>query len=532
MLQPRNTDDHSAVERSLKLIHDSPKEAPDLLEALVEQYKAEQKLTCALEARRYQCFSLMSNLEYERAREMIEVMILEASELGERRFLGLADMYFGIVFLEQGETNRAVEHFDQAIQLGTELEDLDLIYRVQVNLAYAQMMLEQFEEAIETLRQSIRHFETGGRNAGNGTTLYNIAVCRVQIAFQAKLRDELTPEIIEKASHDIDVAFPECQANPHLAMLLEVTRALFTGVTEGYAHGLTRLLEIKPAVDCGSMAHSITFRSVEAQLLQLGEEWEALCRVCKGLIETMRESRWMASIKTVLKRAAFAHAQLGDYQTGYEYLWEMAGMESRSSKHQRVQMASLRLDLQRNKFDQEVLRMRNRTLIERNKILEQESRFDPLSRILNRRGTEEALQQYTERKFADSFAIGLLDIDHFKRINDDFGHAVGDQVIREFASCLTNSATNPSKLGRWGGEEFLIVFDVSSEQDLARVGRTLVEEIRELNWDHIQPGLKVTASCGLAMWHRGDSLDNAIRVADDMMYDVKHHGRNNWQVAA
>ena len=187
-------------------------------------------------------------------------------------------------------------------------------------------------------------------------------------------------------------------------------------------------------------------------------------------------------------------------------------------------------DLERNKFDQDVLRMRNKTLIERNKILEQEARYDPLSGLLNRRGTEEALQQYCERKFAEGFLIVLLDIDHFKKINDNFGHAMGDQVIHEFASCLANSATNPAKLGRWGGEEFLLVYDVSNDKEIEMIGQTLVSEIRGLNWDHIHDGLRVTASCGLAMWYRGDSLDNAIRIADDMMYDVKHHGRDNWRV--
>jgi diguanylate cyclase (GGDEF)-like protein len=173
--------------------------------------------------------------------------------------------------------------------------------------------------------------------------------------------------------------------------------------------------------------------------------------------------------------------------------------------------------------------MRNKTLIERNKILELEARYDPLSGLLNRRGTEEALQQFTERHFATRFLIALLDIDNFKRINDRFGHAIGDQVIHEFSNCLANSTTAPAKIGRWGGEEFLIVYDIHDESEMDIIGKTLVEEIRRLNWDHIHKGLKVTASVGLSMWTKGDSLDNAVRIADDMLYDVKHHGRDNWR---
>jgi len=532
MPPPMNAEDLNAVQEAKQLIHDSPREAPALLEALINRHKADGRTLCALEARRFQCFAMMSNLDYEEAREHLDILIGEANQANEKRFLGIADMYFGVIFLEQGECNLAVECFDRAIQLGTELEDLDLIYRVQTNLAYAQMTLEQFDDAIETLRLSIRHFETGGSFAGNGTTLYNIAVTRVQIAFQAKIRGELSQEQIDQARHDLGVAWDEIQTDPHLSMLLGIFQALFAGLTQGPDSGLKQLREVKKAIDGGSSAHLITYHTTECQLLQLAEDWPQLCEVSTQLIATMKRSRWMASLQSVLKRSAHAHAQLGHFELAYEFLAESVSTETRSPKDHRVQVASLRLDLQRNKFDQEVLRMRNRTLIERNKILEQESRFDPLSRLLNRRGTEEALQQYTERKIADRFAIALLDIDHFKKINDQFGHSVGDHVIQEFSACLSNSRTNPSKLGRWGGEEFLVVFDVSDEQEMALLAQTLVEEIRGLNWDHIQPGMVVTASCGLSLWKRGDSLDNAIRTADDMMYAVKNQGRNNWRIAA
>ena len=74
---------------------------------------------------------------------------------------------------------------------------------------------------------------------------------------------------------------------------------------------------------------------------------------------------------------------------------------------------------------------------------------------------------------------------------------------------------------------FVFVTDVEYEMDT--IGQKLVEEIRSLNWDHIHKGMKVTASVGLSMWSKGDSLDNAVRIADDMLYDVKHHGRDNWR---
>jgi diguanylate cyclase (GGDEF)-like protein len=249
--------------------------------------------------------------------------------------------------------------------------------------------------------------------------------------------------------------------------------------------------------------------------------------------EKIQHHRYVRIAKMYFGLIAF---ECDEVQSGLEYLGEVAkssadpgaialpGDDEGQAKYDAVMR-----DLEQKTFDQDVLRLRNKSLIERNKALELEARYDPLSGLLNRRGTEEALQQFTERRFATRFLIALLDIDHFKRINDKFGHAIGDQVINEFSNCLVNSSKNPAKIGRWGGEEFLIVFDITDDKEMDEIGLTLVSEIRSLNWDHIHVGMKVTASVGLSMWCQGDSLDNAIRIADDMLYDVKHHGRDNWR---
>lgn len=505
-----------------------------LLNELVDRYKSEEKFTCALEARRYQCFSFIGNLQYQKAREHIHILFKEANEAGEERYVGVGEMLLGIVSLHAGESDLAVEYFARAIQVGTDLEDADLLYRVQMNLGYAQMTLERYEQALDSFKLSIRHFDVDDAFVTNGPVYYNIAFATIHIAFQACLDQALTEEHIEQAKKSIENAANECGEDTQLHTLIEILRSLYLGLAERPQTGLNHLAEFKKiAFQDSVVSTSITYFAIECRLLELKEDWAELCKKSQMLLDQMRASKAFASIQAVLRQSANAHAKQGDHKTAYEMLLESSTEFNRNRGLQgehRAQVINLSLDLQRQKFDQDVLRMRNKTLIERNKILEQEARFDPLSGILNRRGTEEALQQYSERRFADRFAIALLDIDHFKRINDSFGHATGDQVIHDFASCLANSATNPSKLGRWGGEEFLIVFDISDEREMELLGKTLINEIRNISWDHIQPGLRVTASCGLAMWQTGDSIDAAIRMADDLLYDVKHNGRNNYRV--
>lgn len=525
-------DEITAVREARQIVHDSPKEAPALLEGLIEGYRADGKVACALEVRRIQCFALISNIEFEAAEVKLNDLLNEAIEANERRFFGVVEMYRGLIWLNQGQCNLAVEYFDRAIQVGTELEDLDLIYRVQVNLAFAQSMLEKYEESLETLKQCVRYIEPGNPQGSDGTKLYNVAAARVNIAFQAYDRGELTQEHLDLVRHDLRLASRHCETDVHLTMLLAISRALFVGLDEGFEQGIEALRKLRPQVESSVAVHLITYQLAESRILESAKRWQELCSVSSDLVARMKGSRWMSAIQIALRRAAKAHAENQEFEAAYHYLHEWLVIENRFPTDQRAEMASLRLDLQRQRFDQDVLRMRNRTLVERNKILEQEARFDPLSGILNRRGTEEALRECTDRRFADRFVIVLLDIDHFKKINDRFGHAVGDQVIHEFAACLINSATKPAKLGRWGGEEFLIVYDANTPDEMANLGETLVSEIRSLDWSHIHPELKVSASCGLSMWLRGNSLDEAIRIADDMLYEVKHHGRDNWRIAA
>ncbi|MEI8282744.1 MAG: tetratricopeptide repeat-containing diguanylate cyclase [Armatimonadota bacterium] len=522
-----------AMEEAKALIQSKPKEAPELLEQIIAKYKSAGKTTLALETRRWQCFGLFSNLDFDGAKQRLQLLISEAKEANVRRYIGIAKMYEGVVSFESGQTEESLEYFGQAIQIATELQDLDLLGRVQTNIAYALMTQERCEEALETLKNCVATIDERKDSVSNSTNFYNIAATTLQLAFRERLDGIEIHDRLVEAKSALQVSSKYCDTDPILSIIMKVQSALYTGLAGNPAGGLDDLNDLKAEISVGPASLQTTYGIVKCQVLELAGKWTELCSETEALLESLRASKSLVYCNSILRQASRAYAQVGNFEKALNMLQQSISQRSRGSRpasDDRTQFSSLQQDLEQQKFDQNVLRMRNKTLIERNKILEQEARYDPLSTLLNRRGTEEAMQQFTERKFTDSFLIVMLDIDHFKKINDNFGHAIGDQVIHEFAQCLTNSKTNPAKLGRWGGEEFLMVYDVSDPLEMNAIGATLVNEIRNLRWDNIHSDLKVTASCGLAMWHRGDSLDNAIRIADDMMYDVKHHGRNNWRV--
>jgi len=153
------------------------------------------------------------------------------------------------------------------------------------------------------------------------------------------------------------------------------------------------------------------------------------------------------------------------------------------------------------------------------------SETDSLSQLYNRRKIEELLNTICERaKFhSETFSLILLDIDFFKKINDEYGHPIGDRVISQLARNLKLNVRDEDAVGRWGGEEFLIIcpgLDATSTEGLA-------ERLRvEIQFDSNDMSKTVTCSLGVAKWKRGDSAASIIKRVDKALYHSKEAGRN------
>ncbi len=530
------SEEQEAIHKAKQLIHISPKEAPKILENQIENYREEGRVGCALQARRYQCYALMGNLDYRQAKASIERLFREAKDARENRFLGIGEMYLGIIATENGEIDIASECFDHAIRIAVEHEDLDLIRRVQVNLGYAQLMMERYDEALETLQMSIRHFEGDERDFSAAIAYKNIAFATTHLAFQATVDGKPNDRLLADARRSIEKSFAASRDDFRLESLTQILYALYRGMELSPAEGLHELEKSKESVfQKAALSVTLAYMATKCSLLELAQDWEGLRGTAMTLLKYMRKYHSLAQFQTICRQAARANAKLGNFRTAYALLDDcsryLASMRSTAGLHG-AYITNLRFDLEQKAFDEFVLRTRNRTLVEQNKALEREARLDPLSGVLNRRGIEEAMKEFVRNRPIAKAAIAILDIDLFKRINDEYGHAVGDQAIRAFADCLVGSTTLPAKIGRWGGEEFLVIFDVVHEADLERLGETLIEEIRDYPWERVHPGLKLTASCGLAMWRRGEAIDDTTKLADDMLYVVKANGRNGWCVAS
>jgi len=153
------------------------------------------------------------------------------------------------------------------------------------------------------------------------------------------------------------------------------------------------------------------------------------------------------------------------------------------------------------------------------------STIDYLTNVYNRRYFMEKLESEVERalRTGSKFSLVMLDIDHFKKINDNFGHNVGDVVLKSIAEMIKNRIRKIDCLARWGGEEFVILLLDTT----VNMTSGLIEEIRENIIKINIPGVEsVTASFGLVGYCKGDTADTLLQKADTMMYEAKAAGRN------
>lgn len=150
---------------------------------------------------------------------------------------------------------------------------------------------------------------------------------------------------------------------------------------------------------------------------------------------------------------------------------------------------------------------------------------DSLTGALTRRAMLKQLKSLLKKHPASCLA--LIDIDHFKRINDKYGHAVGDEVLNTFSQTIRKRIRKSDLLCRYGGEEFLIYFENSSEQEV----KSVLDELnyafsRVAHWEHTDKAFTVSFSSGVVALNGSISSESVIKICDELLYKAKNSGRS------
>ena len=150
--------------------------------------------------------------------------------------------------------------------------------------------------------------------------------------------------------------------------------------------------------------------------------------------------------------------------------------------------------------------------------------MDELTQIYNRRALNHFMQQQIDAFGSEGeIMVLLVDIDHFKHVNDTYGHDVGDMILKDGVDQVKRFVSQKDIIGRWGGEEFIMISPYSSKEKALRVSESIRKGVEEMEFEKVG---HITVSGGVTVLRREDTLESVFKRVDDALYEAKTTGRN------
>jgi diguanylate cyclase (GGDEF)-like protein len=235
----------------------------------------------------------------------------------------------------------------------------------------------------------------------------------------------------------------------------------------------------------------------------------------------------------LLDAAAREHARLGDYRQAYEFS-QRASVSRETSRSQEARNRAVAMEVthetERARADAEHQRSLARAQAERLEMLERLAGSDTLTGLSNRLRLDQVLDEQAARlaRSGTPVSVILLDLDHFKTVNDQHGHPVGDRVLVATGALLTASSRQTDEVGRWGGEEFLLVCGDTDLQGARALAQKLRQRIAAHDFGVVG---RRTASFGVAQLAAGEDVASLVARADVALYRAKAAGRDRVETA-
>lgn len=176
-----------------------------------------------------------------------------------------------------------------------------------------------------------------------------------------------------------------------------------------------------------------------------------------------------------------------------------------------------------------LLEKSNKTIFLNTLSLEHLASTDMLTGHFNRTKIEDLLRSEIERaeRYGTFFSVILMDIDHFKKVNDEYGHPIGDIILQEFSLLLNETLRKADSVGRWGGEEFLIILPETDAEGAKEVAEHLRKRIEKFEFTAVK---HKTSSFGITQYQKGSDIQSLVNKADVALYNAKNKGRNQVSV--
>jgi len=544
------------------------------LETLALRYNDEVSATLVLN---FKVLQLENDGNFQAAKKLIDQALEKVKTLNDKKLTSRIHITAGLIYQQLGDFQIALQHLVTAIeycQTGTKSEDLKLI---------------QIYKIIGTLYDATKNTELSLEYNAKATELALKIGAKNQMASLTNARGVAYTSAGRfedaKQSYFESLSYARASGSARSEVIATNNLSDVTYHMGRYPECLQFGKETLVLAEKMENNNYISSAQINIGLcrMALGDVKLGAKEVNLGL-DYLRKTSAKPDLETVLGQLAVAYQKAGMYREGFDTLNEqrkisselfgasqehaMAEMKEKYEAHERekqIELLEQKNQTQRveivNKSLQRVvailatiialataatvflfyrkLRNTNRDLEKANLKLAHQSTRDPLTGLLNRRAFNEAMKfrtQLCERRVADlnqpPHALVLLDIDFFKKINDNHGHAAGDAVLVEISRRLNIAMREKDMLMRWGGEEFLIFLNHIPEASLELVIERLLISVGARPVMYEKKSIGVTISAGFISLPQGEQSEvNAgweqlLKLADSALYMAKMHGRN------
>lgn len=443
----------------------------------------------------------------------------------------------GVVHHDLGHTEDAVDLLTRAAELRREADDVEGTADVLTILGSVYTSMPHFApQAAGVLTQARRLWLAAGDPDRASIALANLA--RTFVEASRRLAADNPRGARASARRALGLAL-EAVDEADAAGLTRT--AVDARLTAAVAHLLAGDAEAADAVlaAAGSMlarfpstGQQLSLHRIRAgQLLSAGRYADAVAEAGAGMV-VCDALRRPAERMELLRVLADAREALGDAVAALAALRELHELTVRMGDTQAERRAALlgaRMEVEQAERQAEAERRRSEALEERNARLAHEAAHDGLTGLANRRALDTALDRWTAER--GTFAVALVDVDHFKRVNDTYSHQVGDAVLVRVAAALQHALRRDDLAARYGGEEFAILLDGLSGSRTEDVCDRLRATVAGLGWDDLMPGARLTVSIGVAEREAGEPVAGLLARADAALYRAKADGRDRVRMA-
>lgn len=437
----------------------------------------------------------------------------------------------------------ALDSYLEAQRFAEASGELALAGKALMGLGITLGEMNRHEEELDCHLQAQRLYRQAGDAAGEVHGLCNLGGCYIDVGRHDEaltLHTEAAHMARALGNHPMEAhARNNCgeslhalgrltEAEVEFQAAIEITRRIMDSTSEAeYLRRLGMLLADRGrSEEARNTLHQAVILAEQAGARKgLAEGHQALARVCA---DTGDFAAAYAHHQTFhqIERDVFSEESDRRTQTLLARREaDAARQETAQHRQQNVELEAINYALQHADDENQRLLTELRAQAQ---VLERLAAEDSLTGLPNRRSLDESMgRQFALAARQDSpLCVALLDVDHFKQVNDGFSHQVGDVVLTIVAGLIRRACRASDFVGRWGGEEFALVFpdtDAAGAQVVCEAVRAAIEAYP---WAQMQPGLAVTASLGVAAWGGVPTHERLLARADARLYEAKHAGRN------